>query len=207
MAQSFQPTGYLSRLPESSCLFRSSTYYTSQGTLPFLSIRLLNAWRIQAKQEQWPIIQTAIDDLESFHWLLIWAITHILNKISKGNNPESTTTAPNPKISVMLEIFSGDVSSQASKESMAETLWNRSNSISLGSLFRDWMVLFRDARTEATKCTQALSEAMLVGQERERVCNELERCCMKVYEGVLESGFKNLQEVGTYTWDKVLEQL
>jgi hypothetical protein len=157
-------------------------------------MRLLNAWRIQAVDEQWPIIQTAIDDLESFHWLLIWAIAHILKS--------QATAAPNPRIKVMLTIFSDGVSSQASKESMAEK-W--CTCVVFGDLIRDWLKLFRDARNEISRHTLALSEATSDGQEREEVCNELEQYCMTVYQAILESGFSHLQKVKTYdTWNAVL---
>ncbi|KAH7906008.1 hypothetical protein BJ138DRAFT_1016872 [Hygrophoropsis aurantiaca] len=39
------------------------------GTLPFTSLRLLNAW-----QNSRVAVHTAIDDIESFLWVLIWAL-------------------------------------------------------------------------------------------------------------------------------------
>ncbi|KAH9040469.1 hypothetical protein EDB85DRAFT_1850184, partial [Lactarius pseudohatsudake] len=42
------------------------------GTLPFMSTRLLNQWRLNR-----PVLRTAIDDLESFLWVLVWSLVCI----------------------------------------------------------------------------------------------------------------------------------
>jgi hypothetical protein len=42
-----------------------------QGTLPFISYRVLDAWSIKENA-----LHTAIDDLESFAWVLLWAGLH-----------------------------------------------------------------------------------------------------------------------------------
>jgi len=46
------------------------------GTLPFMSQRLLNPW-----DDDEPIVHTAIDDLESFLWVLIWALVQIFEGV------------------------------------------------------------------------------------------------------------------------------
>ncbi|KAH9036686.1 hypothetical protein EDB84DRAFT_1268997 [Lactarius hengduanensis] len=42
------------------------------GTLPFISLRLVNAWSRNV-----PALHTAADDLESFMWVLVWSLVHI----------------------------------------------------------------------------------------------------------------------------------
>ncbi|KAH9026484.1 hypothetical protein EDB85DRAFT_1844617, partial [Lactarius pseudohatsudake] len=42
------------------------------GTLPFISLRLVNAWAANH-----PALHTAADDLESFMWVLVWSLVHI----------------------------------------------------------------------------------------------------------------------------------
>jgi hypothetical protein len=64
--------------------------------MPFMSIRLLNASQVRET-----IIHTALDDLESFLWLLIWGIVY-------ASNIEGDKTA-NPGIQRMLVVWSGDV--------------------------------------------------------------------------------------------------
>ena len=45
-----------------------------------MSIRLMRDWQVQTGRRQYSIIQTAIDDLESFLWVLIWVIVEILKR-------------------------------------------------------------------------------------------------------------------------------
>jgi hypothetical protein len=45
---------------------------SKQGTLPFVSLRLLNAWRMGRSQRQY-----FIDDLQSFAWVLLWSALEI----------------------------------------------------------------------------------------------------------------------------------
>jgi Fungal protein kinase len=48
-------------------------YTSHQGTIQFLSLRLLDAWEFEN-----PYVHTAIDDLESFLWVLLSSILSIL---------------------------------------------------------------------------------------------------------------------------------
>jgi hypothetical protein len=158
-------------------------------------MRLLLAWKIQSEQEKWPIIQTAIDDLESFHWLLIWAIAHILKGKEKA-------TGLNQGIDMILEIFSGDIESQGYKESIAHTWWSN---VGFGGLFKEWMNIFQVARQELPRLSQGFFEAPLDSQKHEEACNGLESYCMTIYKDVLESGFRYLEGVREYSnWDKVV---
>lgn len=47
--------------------------YCEQGTLPFMSRCLLRSLELGDR-----ILHTAMDDLESFLWVLVWSLTHIL---------------------------------------------------------------------------------------------------------------------------------
>ena len=61
--------------------------YVLQGTLPFMSLRLLAAWA-----RDLPIVHTAVDDLESFLWVLVWALVHIFKKIGKTSDATKRTS-------------------------------------------------------------------------------------------------------------------
>jgi hypothetical protein len=160
-----------------------------------LSIRLLLAWKIQSHKQQWPIIQTAVDDLESFHWILIWAIAHILKDQKKA-------TGYDPEIDMILDIFLGDMDSQAYKESIVHTWWN---STVFGGLFKEWMDIFQQARQDLPTFSQNFFKVSSDSQKQEEACNELESYCMTTYKNVLESGFRHLKQVREYpNWDKVV---
>ncbi|KAH9066159.1 hypothetical protein EDB87DRAFT_1542454, partial [Lactarius vividus] len=47
------------------------------GTLPFIALRLIDAWSGYA-----PALHTAADDLESFMWVLVWSLVHIFKKVA-----------------------------------------------------------------------------------------------------------------------------
>jgi hypothetical protein len=57
--------------------------------LPFISLRLLVAWQQVVNRGRRPAIHTAVDDLASFLWLLIWVIAHVLKdkETATENNP------------------------------------------------------------------------------------------------------------------------
>ncbi|KAH9159621.1 hypothetical protein EDB89DRAFT_1864685, partial [Lactarius sanguifluus] len=55
------------------------------GTLPFMSMRLLEAWDYGE-----PALHAAVDNLESFLWVLIWSIVYIFKKFVTMTNSDSS---------------------------------------------------------------------------------------------------------------------
>ncbi|KAH8990484.1 hypothetical protein EDB92DRAFT_746312 [Lactarius akahatsu] len=55
-----------------------------QGTLPFMSIRLLDEWYLDR-----PTLHTVVDDLESFLWVLVWSLVHTFKALAKIPNKNS----------------------------------------------------------------------------------------------------------------------
>src|ERR1700733_16329388 len=100
--------------------------------MPFMSIRLLNA-----SQATEAVIHTALDDLESFLWLLIWGIVYATKDIEGAR-------AANHGIKLMLEAWSGDVKSNRSKLPTAEA-WKDDV---FGDLIREWIDIFRRTHRE-----------------------------------------------------------
>lgn len=156
-----------------------------------MSVRLLGAWI-----NQWPIIQTAVDDLESFLWLLIWAIVHILKDKERA-------TTHNIGIEIMLQTYSASIVSQRSKEINVECYWT--DIVSRG-LIQKWINIFRLARIDVQKLSQDLIETPLDSPQRGFVCSRLELYCMRIYNDVLNSGFEHLEDIRKYsTWDEVVD--
>ena len=156
-----------------------------------MSVRLLGAWI-----NQWPIIQTAVDDLESFLWLLIWAIVHILKDKERA-------TTHNIGIEIMLQTYSASIVSQRSKEINVECYWT--DIVSRG-LIQKWINIFRLARIDIQKLSQDLIETPLDSPQRGFVCSRLELYCMRIYNDVLNSGFEHLENIRKYsTWDEVVD--
>jgi hypothetical protein len=158
--------------------------------MPFMSMRLLEAWQVHDK-----IIHTALDDLESFLWLLIWGIVHS----SKDIDGAKTV---NQGIQLMLDAWSGDVKSNRSKLTTADESWDDAV---FGDLIQEWLDTFRQARRENKRVTGAMSVMRLGSPEWAKACNELESYCKVIYKKVLESGFQYLDMVREYPdWDKVV---
>ena len=91
-----------------------------------MSVRLLNAW-----QGRETIIHTALDDLESFLWLLIWGIVYTSKDIQG-----SKTASANRGIQLMLVAWSGDVTYNRTKLAAAEDTWEDAV---FGGLIEEWL--------------------------------------------------------------------
>jgi hypothetical protein len=83
------------------------TLTTFQGTLPFISRRILVAWSLDQ-----PTLHTAIDDLESFAWVVLWAALHKSRKtlIKETNwlwtlSGDDIHTVANAKYAIMRDKF------------------------------------------------------------------------------------------------------
>jgi hypothetical protein len=152
-----------------------------------MSWRILNAWK-----GQHPVIQTALDDLESFLWVLIWCIVHISKDI-KG------ATIANEGIESMLRGWSGEL---LSKTSAIEREWKDTV---FGDVIQQWLHTFRKADLFNAEITKAMSAMRLGSQEWHDTCNELELYCNSIYKVVFESGFRNLEGVKEYSsWVNVV---
>jgi hypothetical protein len=159
--------------------------------MSFMSMRLLDTWQLRGT-----IIHTALDDLESFLWLLIWGIVHASKNIAgaKGTNRG---------IELMLVAWSGGLLSNRTKLSAAEDNWDDAV---FGDLIQEWLETFRKARRENRRITGEMSTMRLGSQEWDNACNELESYCKDTYTKVLESGFRHLEGgVRDYSdWDRVV---
>ena len=140
------------------------------------------------------MIHTALDDLESFLWVLLWGIAYTSKDI------EAAMTA-NRGIQVMLDAWSGDLMTNMAKLTAAR----RWKDAVFGDLIREWLDIFDKADEENRRVTEDMSYMRLGSQEWDDACNELESYCKDIYKEVLESGFKYLEGVREYSdWDKVV---
>ena len=150
---------------------------------------------LTARQLRETIIHTALDDLESFLWLLIWGIVYASKDIEGAKGA-------NRGIHLMLAAWSGGVTYNRTKLSTAENSWKDAV---FGDLIQEWLETFRKARRENRRITGEMSTMRLGSQEWDNACNELESSCKNTYTKVLESGFRHLEGVRDYSdWDKVV---
>jgi hypothetical protein len=157
-----------------------------------MSMRLLAACQLRET-----IIHTALDDLESFLWVLIWGIVHASKDIQGANN--------NRGIRLMLKAWSGNVQANATRLSHAETNWQDAV---FGALVKEWLGIFKMAREGAEPLMRFMPTIPLDnqrGSQWSKACDWLESHCRKTYEDILKSGFNHFKDVEKYTsWEDVV---
>ena len=147
-----------------------------------------------AMQEKEKHIHTALDDLESFLWLLIWGIVYASKDIDGSNI--------NRGINLMLKAWSGDVGYNRAKWQSLEDSWRDAV---FGDLIEGWSATFRKARKANIDFALDMSFMELNTQDWNIKCDELESYCKDIYREVLESGFKHLDDVKGYSdWDRAV---
>ena len=145
------------------------------------------------------IIHTALDDLESFFWVLIWGIIYASKNIKGAKANKSG-------IKLMLKAWKVH---NGSRLAIANEFWTDSylNPV-FGDLIQEWMKTFHQARHRNNNVTEKMSTIhfnCLGSQKWDDACNELELYCEDTYKEVLESGFKHLEGVKKYSnWNKVV---
>jgi hypothetical protein len=159
--------------------------------MPFMSLRLLDALQQQRK-----VIHTALDDLESFLWLLIWCIVQASKDVEGAKKV-------NQGLEPMLKAWSSDyVTDHIYKGRIAQFEWRDAV---FGDFIEEWFAISRKAEKENRRITKVMSRMHLDSQEWEDACSEIESYCEGVYKEVLESGFKCLEGVRKCSgWDDVV---
>jgi hypothetical protein len=147
----------------------------------------LGAWRQQLVHGQGPAIHTAVDDLESFLWLLIWVIAHVLKDKERA-------TRNNPGIELILDNWSGN-KTYIDKRRIATTKWEDAV---FGKVVRNWANIFNDTDIEVETRTQAVVAQSMGSSGWKGACDELETFCKQIYGELLKSGFEHLEEIKRY---------
>jgi hypothetical protein len=154
-----------------------------------MSLRLLGA-SVAGKA----IIHTALDDLESFLWLLIWGIVYASKDIDGARDA-------NEGIKLMLDTWSGNANSNIAKLGHALG-WKGAV---FGDLIREWLGIFLLARQENDLYAEEMSKEELGSPEWTSICDDFKSYCKDIYGEVLESGFKHLNAVREYSdWKEVV---
>ena len=141
-----------------------------------MSERLLYAWHTSK-----PVTHTAVDDLESFLWVLFWALVHILYGFGTIRNVVLEKQAERLSSSNILEIFMRKYTIQFG--------WD---DVVFKELLREWFDI-------SHKASFAVEEH-LCGSEG------LEEYCRTVYMEYIQTGFKHLESIRRYSnWNAVIE--
>jgi hypothetical protein len=75
-----------------------------------------------------------------------------------------------------------------------------------GKVIHRWLKIFDETDAEIETRTQAMATQPMGSSEWNGACDELETFCKKIYEEILESGFKHLEEIKRYhNWEAVID--
>jgi hypothetical protein len=75
-----------------------------------------------------------------------------------------------------------------------------------GKVIHKWSKILDDAGDEVETYTKAMATHPMGSSEWKGVCDELEIFCKNIYEEILESGFKHLEEIKRYpNWETVID--
>ena len=150
---------------------------------------------LNASKGQRPFIHTALDDLESFLWVLIWGIVYASNDIQGARDH-------NLGIKLMLEAWEGD---NRLKYNTAKFNWK--DAVFKG-LIMEWLNILSRAHDDNQQLIEELPTTPLDNQQGSKwskECDRLEAYCTKAYEDILKSGFNHLKKVERYsTWEEVV---
>ena len=142
---------------------------------------------------------TAVDDLESFLWVLLWTLADILAGVEGA-------AKINPAILLIKETFEKkDPFSTLVKVFLTREIWIH-HDVVFGGLIRDWLDIFESASKRVSSYARRVAGTPARSSDREEACDELESFCRGVYEAVLTSGYRHLEGIGQYScWKDVVE--
>jgi hypothetical protein len=152
-----------------------------------MATRLLFSWRAYR-----PIVHTAVDDLESFLWVLVWVLVHILKEFG---TPKGST------VDQLLEMFSShDISHIMSRAEIVHQGWE---DVVFGPLILEWLAISKQANL-------AIRQLLGTGSGndiQQGAFNQLEEYCTMVYMQYIQAGQKYLQSIRRYPdWKAVVEK-
>ena len=142
---------------------------------------------------------TAVDDLESFLWVLLWTLADILEGVEGA-------AKINPAILLIKQTFEKkDPFSTLVKVLLAREIWIHRDVV-FGGLIRDWLDIFESASKRVSSYALRVAGTPARSSDQEEACDELESFCRGVYEAVLTSGYSHLEGIGQYScWKDVVE--
>jgi hypothetical protein len=170
--------------------------YVQQGTLPFMSWRLL-----RAMQMGYPALHTATDDLESFLWVMVWSLVHILRR-AVG----TTTTKQITIINGLAEqLSSRHIPDILNREGVIMSEWKEKT---FKGLLQDWLKISVDSRIVVDELEDTLLRSSLAGDAnaRDMCLSDIHEHCIGVYKGFLRTGYEHLRTIKDHKdWKSVVD--
>lgn len=146
------------------------------------------------------VLHTAVDDLESFIWVLVWSLTYILKWAANITNEHST-------IHQMMQFLSSRTFYEIiARESTAVAHWP-------DKVFKDLLVTWLQIAMKSRDHVDQLAENLHIFESSddsdpadiERVLDDIDEYCRVVYKEYLQAGFEYLRTIGVFSdWAAVV---
>ena len=156
-----------------------------------MSTRLLTAWN--ANQ---PTVHTAVDDLESFLWVLVWALVHILKEFG---------TTSNQTVDQLVEMLSSySIPPILARDSTIQYRWME---VVFGGLILEWLAISQEASLVVEKHVKTVFGSGDDVGLQQGAFDRLEEYSRTVYMEFIRAGYKHLESIRHYTdWKAVVEE-
>jgi hypothetical protein len=170
--------------------------YVQQGTLSFMSRHLIRALELGHNA-----LHTPVDDLESFLWVLVWSVTHIL-KWAAGVKMTNENSIINQLAKCLSSRYVREI--HAREDTLAYE-WEEKV---FGGLLRDWLYISQRSRIKLNDLqdTLLLQDSLGNVAAREQSLNCIEEHCVGVYKDFMKAGYKHYQTIRLCEdWTKVVD--
>jgi hypothetical protein len=167
-----------------------------QGTLPFMSRHLIRALELGHNA-----LHTPVDDLESYLWVLVWSVTHIL-KWAAGAKMTNEKSIINQLAKCLSSRYIHEI---LAREDTLAYEWKETV---FGGLLRDWLYISQRSRIKLNDLqdTLLLQDSLGNVAAREQGLNCIEEHCVGVYKDFMKAGYKHYQTIRLCEdWTKVVD--
>lgn len=169
-----------------------------QGTLQSMSLRFLRALQMDRR-----VLHTPVDDLESFLWVLVWSLVHILISMKKDNNEGlQEDNEEDLQLRMILTVLSSRyIPDVTDRETLVADGWP---DMVFGGLILEWLEIAKDSRRLVMRPQTAFLRSS-DNDARERNLDHIEDCGSETYKKFFQAGYKHLQNIREFSdWEAVV---
>lgn len=185
-----------------SIFFGSHSYLCCvlQGTLPFMSQHLLFALLNDTSVPvlQIPVLHTPVDDLESFLWVLVWSVVHILKGAAKIKTDRHSKV-----LRIVHYLSSQCIPDILVREIALQHDWP---DMVFKDLLLEWLQITKKSQTEVNQLAKTLLKSSTTDAERNSKFDAIDKYCRGVYKEYIQAGYKHLQAIRELSdWEAVVD--
>ena len=158
---------------------------------------------LRALQRDRRVLHTPVDDLESFLWVLVWSLVHILISMKKDNNEGlQEDNEEDLQLRMILTVLSSRyIPDVTDRETLVADGWP---DMVFGGLILEWLEIAKDSRRLVMRPQTAFLRSS-DNDARERNLDHIEDCGSETYKKFFQAGYKHLQNIREFSdWEAVV---